>query len=77
MNIFNKNSVQSFKSASDNILSIFTKTVNDLNNVNFKINDNIAIKNIKITKLAEENVALLDIRTSNDKMINKLNEILK
>ena len=68
--------IEDLKIKSGNILNVFTNTIVQLNEVNHQVNDGISIRNNKITKLTDENNELNEIKLSNTKMIDKLNQIL-
>lgn len=62
---------------SANIVDVFTRTVNGLTVVNNEIEKSVENRVKRISKLEEEKSVLVTLRESNEKVINKLNAILK
>ncbi len=75
MILFNK--LESLKNKSANALSIFTKTVEDLKNINESIKMEIQKNTDQINVLEAENHEYDNQRNSNVNIINKIENILK
>ena len=69
--------VDSLKDRAENALSIFTKTVNDLLDINKKCQEEIKAREEIIEIASNENTELSNIVSSNNKVITKIEDILK
>ena len=70
-------SVESLRTESSDILDVFTKTVDELNDVNQRINDKEQEKLEEQKRLANELDALAITKTRNLKIIDNINKILE
>ena len=68
--------VTNLRKKSDSIISIFTKTVNELKTVNAEADSISDVKNAEIAKLQQEVTDLDAIKASNEKVISKIETIL-
>jgi hypothetical protein len=68
--------LQILKDKSSKIIDVFTKTVSDLTVVNQEINQEREIKINQLQEINQELTSLNDVKTSNDKIINRINTIL-
>lgn len=68
--------VESLRKKSESIVSIFTKTVNDLKIVNTETQAASDAKSAEIIKLQQEVTELESIKLSNEKVISKIETIL-
>lgn len=68
--------VENLRKKSESIVSIFTKTVNDLKAVNTETQAASDVKNAEIVKLQQEVTDLEAIKSSNEKVISKIETIL-
>lgn len=68
--------VTNLRKKSDSIISIFTKTVNELKTVNAEADSISDVKNAEIAKLQQEVTELDAIKASNEKVISKIETIL-
>jgi len=71
-----KDKIQELKDKSANALSIFRKTVSDLNGVNNSITSEIKDRESKIVALKDECTSLSGIQSENTQFITKINEFL-
>lgn len=69
--------LESHKNSSSNILDVFTRTIDDLTEVNSGIELSIQSRVKTIDKLQDEGSQLTKLRESNSKIISKLNSIMK
>ena len=74
---FTTPTVDSLKDRAENALSIFTKTVNDLLDINKKCQEEIKAREEIIEIATSENTELSNIVSSNNKVITKIEDILK
>jgi hypothetical protein len=74
---FLSDEVKSLSNKSSNIVDVFTKTVNKLTTVNEQASKAISRREEEMSKLEGEKVALGAMVASNEKVITKLNSILK
>lgn len=71
-----KNKVEQLQSKSDNILDVFTKTVNDLSKVNDEAVREASNRRAEAAQLLSEAESLDTVVTKNSKVIGKINSIL-
>ena len=71
-----KNKVKQLQSKSDNILDVFTKTVNDLSKVNDEAVREASNRRAEAAQLLSEAESLDTVVTKNSKVIGKINSIL-
>lgn len=71
-----KNKVEQLQSKSDNILDVFTKTVNDLSKVNDEAAREASNRRAEAAQLLSEAESLDTVVTKNSKVIGKINSIL-
>jgi hypothetical protein len=71
-----KDKIQEIKDKSANALSIFRKTVSDLNGVNTSIQTEIKDRESKIVVLKDECTILNEVQAENTQFITKINEFL-
>ena len=71
-----KNKVEQLQSKSDNILDVFTKTVNDLSKVNDEAAKEASNRRAEAAQLLSEAESLDTVVTKNSKVIGKINSIL-
>ncbi len=69
-------SVESLKKRAGNIVNVFTKTVNDLTKVNEEIEVEINSRQVEALRLNAEAADLKVLKTTNEKVVNKINDIL-
>lgn len=69
-------SVGALQGKSKSVISVFTKTVEDLRQVNSAALKQIANKEDEIQKLALEKLDLLTLHTQNAGVIDKINQII-
>lgn len=69
--------VKGLTKSSANVLDVFTKTVNKLTEINSQALEGVNKRNLEIQKLSKESEDLRVLRASNNKVIDKLNQILK
>jgi hypothetical protein len=62
---------------SDKIVSVFTKTIQDLTAVNAEVDTNIATREAEIKRIEEEKANLTSIKDKNSAMITKLNKLFE
>lgn len=62
---------------SASVIDVFTKTINNLSEVNTNIVNGIKSREATVAKLVEENSALAALKESHDKVITKLKGILE
>lgn len=72
-----QNTVQRLKDRSQSILDVFTKTVSDLTLVNQQIETEEKLRQEKIASINLELKSLEETKTSNAKVIDRINSILK
>lgn len=72
-----QNTVQRLKDRSQSILDVFTKTVSDLTLVNQQIETEEKLRQEKIASINLELKSLEETKTSNTKVIDRINSILK
>ncbi len=72
----NKSTITVLKEKSDSIFSIFTTTVNQLEQVNTEIKTEKEIRSTQIQQLKDECEQLETTEKSNSSMINKINSFL-
>lgn len=72
-----KNTITTLVDSSANVVSIFTNTIHSLMNINEKIEDEIDSKQEVIATLTQEVQTLDDLKISNDKIINKVKQIIE
>ena len=68
--------LQILKNKSSKIIDVFTKTVSDLTIVNQEIDQEREVKINQLQEIDQEITSLNDVKTSNDKIINRINTIL-
>ena len=71
------NDVKSIIDKSTSIVDVFTKTIDELTEVNFKAREVVSTRDNQISKLEEEKLALDNVINNNTKIVNKLNLILR
>lgn len=69
--------IGAIQSESANIVSVFTKTIDSLKDVNTRINKAWYIRSDKMAVLAKEQEQLTLTKESNERMINKLTSIMQ
>ena len=69
------NHVEKLRSQSNNILNVFTQTINGLQSVNNDVDQHVQAKTDQKTKLEQELADLNDIKVSNTQTIEKLSKI--
>lgn len=69
--------IPALQQESANIINVFTKTINDLDTVNTKIDHASEIRAAKMAQLAKEQETLLFTKEANNKIKSKLTSILK
>lgn len=74
--MFNTNKIQGLKNKSTAIMSIFTKTKEDLIAVNNEISAEESVRNTKIAALNAELSDLTTMKTENNKVIEKIDKFL-
>ena len=77
INWFNGDNVSQLTNRSLNALTVFTKTINELTEVNSEIETSVKFKNEEIEKLQEETKVLAEQEVINTKIINKINNLLE
>jgi len=70
------NDVKSICDKSASIIDVFTRTINELSEVNNQAKEAVNVRNEQITKLEIEKSKLNDVINHNTKVANKLNLIL-
>lgn len=75
--MFNSTSVESLKKKSQGILDVFSKTVNDLNAVNEKIDAEVTNRHTEISRLTSESYELETQKAANAKVATKITEFLQ
>lgn len=75
MTLFNK--LKDLKSKSQSAISIFTRTIDDLKNINSSIQVEIDKNTDRIKVIQEENTEYTKVFTENNSIINKIENILK
>jgi hypothetical protein len=69
--------IQKLQKNSDKIVSVFTKTITDLSNVNQEVDDHLTSRDEEIKRIQEEKARLASIKENNQKMIDKLNKLFE
>lgn len=69
------NPVKSVTDKSSKILDVFTKTVDDLKNVNTEVDGHINAQEEEKRKLEENLAALNEVKVQNSKVIEKINKL--
>lgn len=72
-----KANVANLQKQSDQIVDVFTKTIDDLSAVNKEANDLTVEKTIEIQKLETEVEVLNQIQTKNQTIISKIQKIFE
>jgi hypothetical protein len=75
--MFNSSTVESLKKKSQGILDVFSKTVNDLNAVNEKIETEVSNRHAEISRLTSESYELETQKAANAKVATKITEFLQ
>lgn len=71
-----KNNVAKLQQKSDNILNVFTQTVQDLTLVNGDVDQELEIRNEEIKRIQSEQDQLTIVKNNNQKMISKINTFI-
>lgn len=70
------NSIDNLTRQTEDILGVFNKTVTSLQEVNTKAQEELVKKEEEIKKLEAERLALNTLKSSNEKVINKITMFL-
>jgi hypothetical protein len=71
-----KNNVVKLQQKSDNILNVFTQTVQDLTLVNHDVEEELKAREEEIRRIQAEQDQLTIVKSSNEKMITKINTFI-
>jgi hypothetical protein len=71
-----KNNVAKLQQKSDNILNVFTQTVQDLTLVNHDVEEELKAREEEIKRIQAEQEQLTIVKSSNEKMITKINTFI-
>jgi len=69
--------VEKLQKKSENVLSVFTKTVNDLKNINDSVEKEVAIREDEKRILEQELSALNEVRAKNNLVVSKINKFFE
>ena len=75
-NLINSNSVENLSKVSS-IVDVFTITMNDLKEVNSKIQLAQADRMEKVKKLSDEHASLTEVRMKNERVISKIEKLFE
>jgi hypothetical protein len=76
MSLLSNNTVEKLRTQSDNILDVFTSTINDLQAVNSNVDNAMATKLDQRSKIEGDINILQDIKQKNASVIEKIGKIL-
>jgi hypothetical protein len=76
MSLLSNNTVEKLRNQSDNILDVFTSTINDLQAVNSNVDNAMATKLDQRSKIEGDINILQDIKQKNASVIEKIGKIL-
>ena len=76
MSLLSSNTVDKLRNQSNNILDVFTSTINDLQAVNSNVDSTMATKQEQKVKIENDLNALQQIKQKNDSVIDKISKIL-
>lgn len=71
------NPVERLSKRSEDILSVFTKTINDLREINASVSEEVSSREIQKAKLDEELLSLNQVKVRNESVISKVTKFLE
>lgn len=72
-----KDPVQKLQNRSNDVLSVFTKTVNDLKSINTEVDKEVATREEEKARIEEELSALNRTKASNELVVSKINKFFE